>query len=64
MNCVNNIQSKCLITNVLKIIYKQNGANIEISMHQYVVFQTDSKRKIFYKYYNISDEEEHIELNN
>ena len=48
----------------MKVIEKEKVSNIEIAIHQEVAFQTDSRRKIFYKYYNRSDEEEHISLNN
>ena len=48
----NNIQSKDIIENVLKLIEKENGSNIEISINQEAAFQTKSERKIFYKNYN------------
>ena len=45
-------QSKDIIENVLKLIEKENGSNIEISINQEAAFQTKSERKIFYKNYN------------
>ena len=61
--CANNIHSNDIVTHVLKVIEKKNGPKIEIAIHQEAVFQTDSKRKIFYKSHNISDETERIYLN-
>ena len=49
MYCDNNIQSNELTTNVLKILEKENGSKIEITIHQVAAFQTDPKRKLFYK---------------
>ena len=47
--CANSIQSNDLIVNVPKVTEKEKGSKIEISIHQKAAFQTDSKRKLFYK---------------
>ena len=63
MYCANNIQLNYLIANVLKVMEKEYGSNIEMAIHQESAFQTDSKRKLFNKNHNISDETERIYLN-
>ena len=63
MYCANNIQSANLISNFIEVIEKEKGFKIEISVHQEADFQMDPERKLFYKNYNRSDEEEHISLN-
>ena len=47
--CANNIQSNDLIVNVPKVTEKEKGSKIEIYIHEKAAFQTDSKRKLFYK---------------